>query len=140
MKNFILINKFTFFSCITPGHQKKRPLRGNHPISVCEQYDFGKQKFDVKQLKMNKFIADVKQLNTKKIISDVKQLKMKKFIKSIWKLIFNTSNATLKVASLRSCSPFQFGQEENILEHSFKRISLGTHLKEELPDLFQKLS
>ena len=104
-----------------PRTSKKRPLRGNHPISVCEQYDFGKQKFDVKQLKMNKFISEVKQLNMKKIISDVKQLKMNKFIKSIWKLIFNTSNATLKVASLRSCPPFNLAK---------KRISLSTHLRE----------
>ena len=44
---------------------------------------FGKQKFDVKQLKLNKFIFDVKQLKIKKIINDVKQLKMNRFIKSI---------------------------------------------------------
>ena len=40
---------------------------------------FGKQKFDVKQLKMNKFI------------------------KSIWQVIISTSNTTLDVASLRPC-------------------------------------
>ena len=43
---------------------------------------FGKQKFDVKQLKLNKFIFDVK------------QLKMNRFIKSISDLIIITSNAT----------------------------------------------
>ena len=43
----------------------------------------GKQKFDVKQLKLNKFIFDVKQLKTNKFIFDVKQLKMNRFIKSI---------------------------------------------------------
>ena len=30
--------------------------------SACKRYDFKKQKFDVKQLKMNKFTFDVKQL------------------------------------------------------------------------------
>ena len=50
---------------------------------------FGKQKFDVKQLNMNKFI------------SDVKQLKINKFIKSSWQLIISNSNATLEVPSLR---------------------------------------
>ena len=50
---------------------------------------FGKQKFEVKQLKMNKFI------------SDVKQLRMNKFIKSIWQLIIKTSNAALQIPSLR---------------------------------------
>ena len=50
---------------------------------------FGKQKFDVKQLNMNKFI------------SDVKQLKINKFIKSIWQLIITNSNATLEIPSLR---------------------------------------
>ena len=52
---------------------------------------FGKQKFDVKQLKLNKFIFDVK------------QLKMNKFIKSISQLIVSTLNATLEVPSLRPC-------------------------------------
>ena len=49
---------------------------------------FGKQKFDVKQLKLNKFIFDVK------------QLKMNRFIKSISDLIISTSNAKLEVPSL----------------------------------------
>ena len=47
-----------------------------------------KQKFDVKQLKMNKFIFDFK------------QLKMNKFIKSSSQFIISTSNATLEVSSL----------------------------------------
>ena len=49
---------------------------------------FGKQKFDVKQLKLNKFIFDVK------------QLKMNTFVKYIWDLIISTSNAILEVPSL----------------------------------------
>ena len=61
---------------------------------------FGKQKFDVKQLKMNKFISDIKQLKIKKFMSDVKQLKMNKFIKSIWQLIISMLNATLEVPLL----------------------------------------
>ena len=44
---------------------------------------FGKQKFDGKQLKMNKFTFDVKQLN-----------RINKFIKSIYQLIISTSSAT----------------------------------------------
>ena len=64
---------------------------------------FGKQKFDVKQLKLNKFIFDVKQLKINKFIFDVKQLKMNRFIKSISDLIISTSNATLEVPSLRPC-------------------------------------
>ena len=52
---------------------------------------FGKQKFDVKQLKLNKFIFDVK------------QLKMNRFIKSISDLIISTSNATLGAPLLRTC-------------------------------------
>ena len=39
----------------------------------------------------------------KKFIFHVKQLKVKKFIKSISQLIPSISNATLEVASLRSC-------------------------------------
>ena len=50
---------------------------------------FRKLKFDVKQLKMNKFIFDVK------------QLRMKKFVNSIRQLIIIMSNATLEVRSLR---------------------------------------
>ena len=53
---------------------------------------FGKLKFDVKQLKMNKFIFNV-----------VKQLKMKKLIKSIRQFIISTSNATLEVPLLCPC-------------------------------------
>ena len=64
---------------------------------------FGKQKFDVKQLKLNKFIFDVKQLKTNKFTFDVKQLKINRFIKSISDLIISTSNATLEVPSLRPC-------------------------------------
>ena len=53
---------------------------------------FGKQKSDVKQLKLNKFIFDVK------------QLEMNRFIKSISDLIISTSNGTLEVPSLHPCS------------------------------------
>ena len=55
----------------------------SHSLQFAKEMIFGKQKFDVKQLKMNKFI------------SDVKQLKMSKFIKSIWQLITSTSHTTL---------------------------------------------
>ena len=61
---------------------------------------FGKQKFDVKQLKLNKFVFDAKQLKISKCTFDVKQLKMNRFIKSISDLIISTSNATLEVLSL----------------------------------------
>ena len=50
---------------------------------------FGKRKFDVKQLKINKFIMNVK------------QLKLNKFMKSIWQLIVSTSNVTFDVYSIR---------------------------------------
>ena len=46
---------------------------------------FGKQKFEVRQLKMNKFRFDVK------------QLKINKLIKSIWQLIIRISNPLLEV-------------------------------------------
>ena len=62
---------------------------------------FRKQKFDVKQLKMNKFISDVKELKMKNITSEVKQLKMNKFFKSFWQFIISTSNAKLEVHLLR---------------------------------------
>ena len=55
---------------------------------------FEKQKFDAKQLKMNKFIFEVKQL--KKLLN--------KFINYMWQLIINNSNATLEVPSLRPCT------------------------------------
>ena len=55
---------------------------------------FEKQKFDAKQLKMNKFIFEVKQL--KKLLN--------KFINYMWQLIINNSNATLEVSSLRPCT------------------------------------
>ena len=42
---------------------------------------FGRQKFDVKQLKINKFAFNVK---------DKVQLKMNKFITSVWQLIIST--------------------------------------------------
>ena len=61
---------------------------------------FRKQKFDIKQLKLNKFIFGVKQLKTKKFTFDVKQLRMNKFIKSILDLIISASNATLEVPLL----------------------------------------
>ena len=63
---------------------------------------FGKQKFDIKQLKLNRFIFGVKQLKIKKFINDVKQLKINQFIKSISDLLISTSNATLQAPSLRS--------------------------------------
>ena len=49
---------------------------------------FEKQKFDIKQLKINKFMLNVKPLKTNK------------FIKSIWQLIISISNATVAVPSL----------------------------------------
>ena len=64
---------------------------------------FRKQKFDVKQLKLNKFLYDVIQLKINKFIFDFKQLKMNRFIKSISDLIVSTANATLEVPSLRPC-------------------------------------
>ena len=64
---------------------------------------FGKQKFDIKQLKLNKFIFDDKQLKVNKFIFDVKQLKMNRFIKSVLDLIISTSSATLEVPLLRRC-------------------------------------
>ena len=67
---------------------------------VAKDMFFRKQKFDVKQLKLNKFIFDVKQLKIKKFIFDVKQLKMNRFIKSILDFIISTSNATPEVPSL----------------------------------------
>ena len=57
---------------------------------------FQKQKFDSKQLKINKFI------------SDVKQLKINKFLKSIWQLIIGNSHATLEVPSPRAWKVFNF--------------------------------
>ena len=62
---------------------------------------YGKQKSDVKQLKLNKYISDFKQLKIKKFVFDVKQLKMKRIIKSTSDSIISTSNATLEVPSLR---------------------------------------
>ena len=61
---------------------------------------FGKQKFDVKQLKLNKIIFDVKQLKINKFTCDFKQLKVNRFIKFISDLIISTSNTTLQVPSL----------------------------------------
>ena len=57
---------------------------------------FGKQKFPVKLLKINKFIFNVK------------QLKMNKFIKSILQLIISTLNAMLEVLSLPLCKKMYF--------------------------------
>ena len=64
---------------------------------------FEKQNFDVKQLKLNKFIFDVKQFKINKFIFHVKQLKMNRFIKSISDLTISTLNATLEAPSLRTC-------------------------------------
>ena len=64
---------------------------------------FGKQKFDIKLLKLNKFIFDVKQLKINKFTFGIKQLKMNRFIKSISDLIISTSNATLEAPLLRPC-------------------------------------
>ena len=56
---------------------------------------FGKQKFDVKQ-------AEDEQI----YVFNVKQLKMNKFMKYIWQLIISISNVTLEVSSLRPCADF----------------------------------
>ena len=57
--------------------------------SVYERYDFPENKnLTSKKLKMNK------------IMFNVKQLKMSKFIKYIWQLIISNSNVTLEVPSL----------------------------------------
>ena len=77
-------SKFICFSEITGHYFPRRvynPKLRAHPERVvlfCFQkiWFLGKQKFDVKQLKM------------------------KKFIKSIWQLIISTSNATLEIPSL----------------------------------------
>ena len=55
-----------------------------------------KQKFDAKE-------AEVIEA---KLMFNVKQLKMNKFIKYIWQLIISTSNATLKLPSLRPYTNF----------------------------------
>ena len=39
---------------------------------------------------------------------NIKQLKMKKFIKYIWQLIISNSNATLEVPSIRLCNPLNY--------------------------------
>ena len=52
---------------------------------------FGKQKFDVKQLKMNKFMFNVKQLKMNKFMFDARYLKLNKFIKSFSQFIISTS-------------------------------------------------
>ena len=67
---------------------------------------FGKQKFGVNQLKLNKFIFGIKQLKINKFTFDVTQLKMNRFIKSISDLIISTSNATLEVPLLCPCSAY----------------------------------
>ena len=75
----------------------------SHPLRLLLDMTFGKQKFDFKQLKRNKFIFDVK------------QLKINKFIKSIWQLIISTSNATLYVPSLHPWRDYEFDNFINIL-------------------------
>ena len=65
---------------------------------------FRKQEFDVKQIRMNRFIFDVKQLKINKFISDFKQLKMSQFIKFIWQLIISASHATLELPWLCHCT------------------------------------
>ena len=52
---------------------------------------FGKQKFDVKQLKINKFVFNVKQLKINKFMFDARYLKLNKFIKSFSQFIISTS-------------------------------------------------
>ena len=79
-----------------PGWVWKLELRTrgsikSHSLLLAKDMFFRKQKFDVKQFKMNKFIFDVK------------QLKINKFINSTWQLIISTSNPTLEVSSLRPC-------------------------------------
>ena len=70
------------------AHPQKRRSRlfGKHKIS-------GKQKFDVKQVEDEHFMFNVK------------QLKINKFIKYIWQLIISSSNATLEITSLRPFMP-----------------------------------
>ena len=62
------------------GYYQSRFLHKQLFSSGCERYLFRKQKFDVKELKMNKFI------------------------KPICQLIISTSNATFEVPSLIPCS------------------------------------
>ena len=72
----------------------------SHSLLFAKDIFFGKQKFDIKKLKLNKFIFDAKQLKRNKFIFDVKELKMNKSVKSISQLIISISNATLEVPSL----------------------------------------
>ena len=52
---------------------------------------------------------------------DVKQLKMNKFIKSIWQLIISTSNATPEVASLCPCLKRMPGEQLKYAKKNFHR-------------------
>ena len=63
----------------------------------------GKQKFDVKQLKLNKFIFDVKQLKIKKNYKWRQTVKDEQIYKIYFGLFISTSNATLEAPSLRPC-------------------------------------
>ena len=77
---------------------------------------FGKQKFGVKQLKMNKFIPDVKLLKMNKFISDDKQLKMNKFTKSIWQLIIS-NDCYFPILIVRSKENFILRSQ--IIDHDY---------------------
>ena len=88
---------------------------------------FGKQKFDVKQLKLNKFLFKVKELKINKFIFDIKQLKMNRFIKSLSGLIISISNATFEVPSQRpwrseDCLKMIWG---SLRQHAMKIINTG---------------
>ena len=72
---------------------------------------FGKQKFDVKQLIMNKFIMDTK------------QLKMNKFMNSLRQLVISPSNTALEIPLLRPC--LVSSEDIKMLQNSlFSRIFL----------------
>ena len=83
-----LENNRLSFSRFSLKSETKGLLWTRFSLLVAKDMVFEKQKLDVKQLKMNKFM------------SDVKQLEMNRFIKSIWQFIISTSNATLQVPSL----------------------------------------
>ena len=57
----------------------------SHSLLVAKDLIFGKQNLTPNKLKMNKFMFNVK------------HLKLNKFIKYIWQLIISNSNATLEV-------------------------------------------
>ena len=96
---------------------------------------FRKQKLDVKQLKLNKFIFDVKQLKINKFIFDVNQLKMNRFIKSISDLIISASNATLEVPLLRPCSAHAM-LIEDLLNKAYQYVITARLQSDPVEDVF----